>query len=571
MHTSEELRDILRRIDGRGYKAYKEISGVYRFPSFQLYIDHVQGDPFASPSKIRIRFSTKEAGFPREAVEKYVYKVAAGDFLTRQVGRAIHRIVKGHRGTGKSGMVAIDTPGQQILERTSILIDPDWIEARMTVGLPAAGRTVLGRQAEEIFFTEIPAVVKKSLFYHSLDETNFRRHLQAAEEAELIREELKERGLVAFVANGSILPRMSGVDDRPLASGEVIPFHSPPELEVSFTLPYSGKVVGMGIPAGITLIVGGGYHGKSTLLRALEKGVYNHIPGDGREQVITLASAVKIRAEDGRAVTGVDISPFINHLPLNQDTTLFTTANASGSTSQAANISEALEVGAELLLLDEDTSATNFLIRDERMQELVVKEKEPITPLLDQIIPLKEAGISTILVLGGSGDYLDVADTVIMMDNFRPVLVTEKAMEVRKLHPSRRRPERVAEISGIRPRIPRREGIDPSKGRHKVKIKARGTDEIGFGEEEIDLSAVEQVVDDSQVRCIGETLHYLAENLIDGKRNVKELMELWEEKVDAGGLDAVVTSLRGDFARPRRFEVAAALNRLRTLKLARPK
>ena len=101
----------------------------------------------------------------------------------------------------------------------------------------------------------------------------------------------------------------------------------------------------MGIRKGITLIVGGGYHGKSTLLKALEAGVYNHIAGDGREFVITDDTAFKLRAEDGRSITGVDISPFIKNLPNKKDTVHFSTEDASGSTSQAANLMEALESG----------------------------------------------------------------------------------------------------------------------------------------------------------------------------------------------------------------------------------
>ena len=177
-----------------------------------------------------------------------------------------------------------------------------------------------------------------------------------------------------------LLPRRSGVDDRPLEGGGVVPFRSPESLRVVLQAPNAGSVPGMGVPVGVTLVVGGGFHGKSTLLRALEAGVYNHRPGDGRERVVSDPDTVKVRAEDGRAVAGVDISAFIDGLPLGQDTHHFTTPNASGSTSQAATIVEALESGAHALLVDEDTSATNFMLRDRRMQSLVPKDAEPITP-----------------------------------------------------------------------------------------------------------------------------------------------------------------------------------------------
>ena len=164
-----------------------------------------------------------------------------------------------------------------------------------------------------------------------------------------------------------------------------IHFVSPSSMEVTLNLPNHGPLKGMGIPKGITLIVGGGYHGKSTLLEALELGVYNHIAGDGREYVITESDAVKIRAEDGRSIKSADISLFINDLPNGKDTCCFYTEDASGSTSQAANVMEAIETGSRLLLIDEDTSATNFMIRDELMQRVVKRSQEPITPFIERV------------------------------------------------------------------------------------------------------------------------------------------------------------------------------------------
>lgn len=206
------------------------------------------------------------------------------------------------------------------------------------------------------------------------------------------------------MADHSVLPRESGISSRPLKDS--VPFMSPQSLRVSMKLPHEGTIYGMGIPAGITLIVGGGYHGKSTLLNALELGVYNHIAGDGREYVITDDSALKLRSEDGRFIRNVDISLFINDLPNKKDTRCFSTEDASGSTSQAAGIVEGIEAGSKVFLLDEDTSATNFMVRDTFMQEVISREKEPITPFLERAGDLYEkAGISTILVAGSSGAF----------------------------------------------------------------------------------------------------------------------------------------------------------------------
>jgi len=588
MSTTDDLRRILDRIDGKGYPAYKDIRGEYQFPSFRLLIDHVQGDPFAAPSRLRVRVPQSVAGYPSDtfthrsppvtghspeqaghgpARAGRSRRVALADFLTRAFDAACSQ-VSGRRGSGKSGLIAIDRPGQQILERTSVLVNEDAVEARFVVGLPAAGRRVLGRQAAGMLCDDLPRIVESTLHFSANNRAALYRHIQTAEDADWLREQLADCGLVAFVADGAVLPRRSGVDDRPLRQGAV-PFQSPASLRVEFDLPNAGPVSGMGIPAGITLIVGGGYHGKSTLLTALERGVYNHIPGDGRELVVADDGAVKIRAEDGRAVSGVDISPFIGALPNGADTRQFATTNASGSTSQAANIIEALEAGARVLLVDEDTAATNFMIRDHRMQELVVKEREPITPFIDKVRQLyKEHGVSTVLVMGGSGDYFDVADTVIAMDAYVPRDVTDHARAIAQKYRAERRPEGGDRFGDTTPRIPLARSLDPSKGRREVKISARGVKTILFGTNEIDLTNVEQLVDPSQLNAIGQALYYTRQHYMDGQRTLPQILDAVMADIDRIGLDVLDRRRVGDLASFRRYELAAALNRLRTLRVA---
>jgi predicted ABC-class ATPase len=412
MTNREHLRQLLLQLDGRGYKAYKEIKGSYTFTNFSLIIDRVQGDPFASPSQLRVQVPQSIADFPPNLYQTYSREIALRDYLTRQFDKEA-RDVSSRRGTGKSGLIAIVQVGQAILDRTSAFVSDEIVEVRFVVGLPARGRNILGRQAVEMLCEDIPEIVDKALKYSSLDKKKIQQQVETLEDADWLRQQLPQQGLVAFIPDGAILPRRSGVDERPMLT-DAVPFKSPATLQVEFTCPNRGLVTGMGIPTGVTLIVGGGYHGKSTLLKAIELGVYNHIPEDGRELVVTHPAAMKIRAEDGRSIAGVDISPFINQLPQDRSTRQFSTTNASGSTSQAANIMEALEAGAQLLLVDEDTAATNFMIRDRRMQQLIAKDKEPITPFIDKVRQLyTDYGVSTILVMGGSGDYFDVADTVI--------------------------------------------------------------------------------------------------------------------------------------------------------------
>ena len=619
MTNKESLRQHLLQLDNRGYKAYKDIQGNYDFSEFTLIVDYVQGDPFASPSKFRVKVPPNIAQIPSEIFKSRSREIALRDYLTRQFDKAAHSI-SSNRGSGKSGTIAVTRCGQEVLERTSAFIlestasdigNLGGVEMRFSVGLPAGGRSILGRQAAEMLCEDIPRIVSQALKYSHLNAAECRRHVETVEDADWLRQQLAENELVAFVADGSILPRRSGVDNRPLLNNAVA-FQSPPSLKVEFNCPNRGLISGMGIPAGITLIVGGGYHGKSTLLRAIELGVYNQIPGDGREFVVTSPAAVKIRAEDGRSVAGVDISPFINHLPQGRDTVQFSTENASGSTSQAANIIEALEVGRRpfgfaqgekkeegykaslrvkrgnreeaqsfamemqaadceedlvpVLLVDEDTAATNFMIRDRRMQALIAKDKEPITPFLDKVKQLyADYGVSTILVMGGSGDYFDVADTVISMDNLEAYNVTEKAKEIAKNYSTSRAAEGGENFGEITQRVPVPASLDPSRGRRDVRVKVRDVDELAFGTEEIDLGAVEQIVDSGQLRAIASAMVYAKQQYMDGKRTLSEIIDLVMADIDAQGMDILSSFPEGDFAMFRRFELAAAINRLRSL------
>jgi len=566
MTNREHLRQLLLQLDGRGYKAYKEIKGSYTFTNFSLIIDRVQGDPFASPSQLRVQVPQSIADFPPNLYQTYSREIALRDYLTRQFDKEA-RNVSSRRGTGKSGLIAIVQVGQAILDRTSAFVSDEIVEVRFVVGLPARGRNILGRQAVEMLCEDIPEIVDKALKYSSLDKKKIQQQVETLEDADWLRQQLPQQGLVAFIPDGAILPRRSGVDERPMLT-DAVPFKSPATLQVEFTCPNRGLVTGMGIPAGVTLIVGGGYHGKSTLLKAIELGVYNHIPEDGRELVVTHPAAMKIRAEDGRSIASVDISPFINQLPQDRSTRQFSTTNASGSTSQAANIMEALEAGAQLLLVDEDTAATNFMIRDRRMQQLIAKDKEPITPFIDKVRQLyTDYGVSTILVMGGSGDYFDVADTIIAMENFQPQDVTEKAKAIAQQHSTERTPEGGEQFGQITPRVPLPESIDPSRGQREVKLKVRDVDEVVFGTEEIDLSAVEQIVEAGQLRAIASAIVYAKGQYINGCRTLPEILNGVMADLESQGLDLLSNLPEGDFVLFRRFELAAALNRLRTLKV----
>ncbi|MFH7243451.1 MAG: ABC-ATPase domain-containing protein [Spirulina sp.] len=560
------LYNQLHCLDGQGYGAYKSLKGAYPFEGFILHIDHVQGDPFAAPSRVRVEMSQAVAGFPAELWQTPGRAVALADFLIRAAYQATQRRER-QAGSGKSGLIGVVRPSQAILNRSAAHVTADKVELRLTVGLPAFGRRIAGRQAADLLCRALPDLVDNTLRYKSLDAAAIQRHLDCAEDADVLRSQLHDHGLVAFVADGAVLPRRSGVDERPLAD-RAVPFQSPESLRVTLTCPHAGSVTGLGIPQGITLIVGGGYHGKSTLLRALEAGVYNHIPGDGRHQVVTDGAAVKVRAEDGRSIAGVDISPFIGHLPQGQSTRQFSTTNASGSTSQAATIIEALEAGARVLLVDEDTSATNFMIRDRRMQALIAKDREPITPFIDKVRQIyTDYGLSTVMVMGGSGDYFDVADTVIALDEFVPQDVTTQAKAIVAQYPTDRHREGGTHFGDLTPRIVQPHSIDPSKGRRSVNLKARDTDHLQIGTEAIDLSAVEQLVEPGQVRAIAEAIVYAQRYHMTPDRPLPDVVAAVMADLANHGLDALTDWPMGDLAMFRGLELAAAINRLRSLQV----
>nr|WP_302703122.1 ABC-ATPase domain-containing protein [uncultured Clostridium sp.] len=562
MKSSVELKNELFKIDGKGYKAYKVLEGKYDFKKYVLSIDHVQGDPFASPSRVRIIIDNKIAQIPEELFDNKNKEIAVCDFLTRLFSKNIKNQSEKIFGSGKSGLIEISRCPQEILERTAIIRNKNFFEARFYVGFPARGRSVLARELEKIIFNIIPNIVENTFIYKNINKLNLINRVKLIEDQFYIRKNLKEKGLVAFVANESILPRESGVSARPLRNGKK--FISPQALEVEFDTPNRGKIKGMGIPKGITLIIGGGYHGKSTLLKALELGIYNHIEGDGREFVITDESALKVRAEDGRAITSTDISLFINNLPNGKDTVKFNTENASGSTSQAANIIEAIESKSKVLLIDEDTSATNFMIRDDIMQQLVVKEKEPITPFIDVAKSLyKQLGISTILVAGSCGDFFDIADLVIQMDSYEPYEVTAKAKELSRGKVSLRDDLDISIDFG---RVLDKGSI--SEGPKGIKIKTLGKDGLSINKENIDLKSVEQIVDGEQINTIGMAIKFIEDKYSGKDLTIEKIADEIEKDITKNliGIDNIKGG-NGSLAMPRKQEILCAINRLRTLKI----
>lgn len=532
----------LHDLDGASYRSYKDLTGVWTGEhGHDLEIRTVQADPFAPPSRLRVTVPAPAAGLPPGLHDGPVRTRALAGFLARALRRALEH-----------STVRIDAGGQEVLDRTAVRIRPDGtVVAELSVPLPGRGRRIDGRAAAAALTVALPRAVLAALRWETADTAAAEEFVETVVDAGALRDALAGRGLVGFVADGAVLPRASGVDDRPLVGG--VPFVSPPELRVSLEVPHRGAVTGMGVPEGVTLIVGGGYHGKSTLLRALENGVYDHVPGDGRELVVARADAVSVRAEDERSVQRVDVSAFVTGLPSGNPTDDFSTESASGSTSQAAATVEALEAGAGVLLIDEDTAATNAMIRDDRMRALI--PAEPLVPFAERVRPLHRGhGVSSVLVMGGSGEYLDRADTVILLQDYVASEVTGRAREIAG------RADEATDTAF--PAFAGRE-FDPrsvdASVRGRRRITARGRGRLTFGGDDIDLSAVAQLADPGQTAGVGYALAALDLRGV----TLAEALERLDEAVRHGGTDAITRGAPVDVAVPRRHEVAAALNRLR--------
>lgn len=567
MYNKIDLKNKLESIHRKSYPAYKSLRGSYTFGDFVLSIDHVQGDPFAAPSSLHVELPLKKAGFPEKYLEKRHTKTALEDLILRSFSKALDQYSFKAKGSGKSGLISTSRPGPEIMRRTAVEFNNIALLVRFEVGFPANGRTINAQELEKILLEFLPQIVKTCLFYQSWEKTKIQACYELAENQQRIREVLEERKLVAFCANGSILPRKSGVSSQPLK--DAIEFQSPESMEISIDLPFGNSIRGMGIPEGVTLIIGGGYHGKSTLLQALEQGVYNHVKGDGREYVITRADALKLRAEDGRAVSHLDLSLFIHDLPNGKDTHCFSTEDASGSTSQAAGVLEGMEAETSCFLIDEDTSATNFLVRDAFMQRVVSGDQEPITPFIARVRDLYEkVGISTILVAGSSGAFFHVADTIIQMDAYRP---KDVKMSVEALLPEYPPADLCSNAEPFTLPTEKRMFVMERKiKRHgrgereeRIKTKVMGTDGFSIEHNIVDLRCVEQLIDAEQTAALAAILKHIVKKgsiCMEMQELVAEINTLLKKKGMAAFVEGVLSC---GYAYPRKEEIYLMLNRFR--------
>ncbi|WP_290942058.1 ABC-ATPase domain-containing protein [Fibrobacter sp.] len=583
------LYQKIRSLQGKNYGLYKSLADrSWDFGDFVLDFLHVQGDPYAPASRIMIKSSLQMLGYPSEWGGTFERRLALSDFLFRRLGKVVRE-----KYPGKDASIVFDAAGPEMLVRNSLWVDNGELRACLQVRLPGDGRKIQAEDAAEILTMVLPDLVSAGLYnsYESKPEgvePELLEYYRVLAERKEILSQLEERGLCAFVPDRAVLPRASGLSELPMDGA--VPFKAPAEMEV--TLDVCGREIrGMGIPKGITVITGGAFHGKSTLLQALTKAVYPHVPGDGREGIVISESAVRVGVEDGRSVRGTDLSPFVRDLPGGISTKNFTTACASGSTSEAANLMEAMEAGSDAFLIDEDSSAVNFLIRDVRVRKLLGDDREPLIPLTDRIREIQ--GRSFILVAGACGDFLDLADNIIVMTSYKAECAringvaagiasgtvdgdsTDVAAKIVPGLPTFVEPQCRSFAEYVKPLLP---GLRPASAvERQVKVKISGDTLLQIGFLVSDTSKAGALVDRQQRFGAGFMLLNLCQNAasnnapVNGSSNnesskpatIMECINALCEKIRNVGFRNLPQGMSREMSLPRAIDIACVLYRLR--------
>ncbi|MCO5060810.1 MAG: ABC-ATPase domain-containing protein [Kiritimatiellae bacterium] len=569
MKDKQEFFELLGEIDGRDFSEYGRIIGDYDFSRYILKLARIPTEADDSQTLIVVRVPSVTAGFPPDLYATAIRRTALEDLLVRKLSDSVSRVAAYDDQGISRRRLSVATPGQKILPRSALVISDDFIEARLIVQLPARRGTVLGEEARHVFFEELPAIVNSALIFCNLEEVEVNQFVDLMEDADAIRQALPTRGLIGFVGEGAFLIRVDH-SDRPDYNRDV-PFVVPDELLVDVEVPNKGRVRGLGIPSGITVILGDAYSGRRELMKALAAGIYNHVPGDGREYVVTTPDAVYIAAEDRRSVQRVDISAFVRQNPAGRDVRQFTTTHADPSAAQAASVAEALEVGARALLFDESDSNSGFLSQDSRLKGLAGGAEPRLVPFsvcARQMV--EDLGIS-VVVAGASSvaEFIPVADTVLRVDDYQVVDVTREAKQL-SIHPEEIKPDAAALArltSYTRWIVP--SSLDATSGRHDAVIGVEELGRLRFGNNVIDLTGVAQLADTNQIETIGLILYYAKNRYLNEGRPIREVLDLIDRDLSTEGLECLTRDLRGDLARPRRYEIAAALNRLASLRISR--
>ena len=561
--SMKALYQKIRTLNGKNYGLYKSLADKpWDFGDFALEFLHVQGDPYAPASRVVIKANLSMLGYAGEWGGSFERRLALSDFLHRKLSRLVKE-----KYPDKDAAIIFDTAGPEMLVRNSLWIDNGELRACLQVRLPGDGRKIQAEAAAEILTMVLPDLVSAGLYYNKSDESALQDYYRVLAERKAILVELEKRGLCAFVPDGAVLPRASGLSEMPLEGA--VPFTAPEQMAV--TLDVCGREIrGMAIPKGITVITGGAFHGKSTLLQALTRAAYPHIPGDGREGIVIDESALRVGVEDGRSVCGTDLSLFVRDLPGGVSTKNFNTLSASGSTSEAANLLEAMEAGSRTFLIDEDSSAVNFLIRDIRVRKLLGDDREPLIPLTDRIREISAQGYSFILVAGACGDYLDLADNIVIMANYKA-----ECAKTSGTTPLASQQSIVAQRPFAAYMQPLQKSVRPTSAvERQVKVKLAGDTLLQIGFLVSDTSRLNTLVDKQQRFGAGflllNLLQNAASNVESGDANVvgaddsvaATIQKLYE-KIQNVGFRNLPQGMSREMSLPRVVDIACVAFRLR--------
>ena len=557
MMSLQKLEEKIQSLATKRLRDYQKIAGEYVYPGFVLYMDTIPPDPDKTPVRARIRARIADTDLPKVIFKTKEGEIAARDFITREFSDKTVAASQKKHGNGK---FYIDKPGRDMLETSSVVVDDGLIEVRFSIDLPHDKGNIPTYELTELLLKRLPRMVRGSMFFKNIDSEKLTKWIEVYQDAEALRKSLDAAGLVAFVADGSVIEGIRREEDSRKA------FKAPDDLAVTLTAPNRGEIRGMGIPKGLTVIAGWANSGKTTLLTALSYGVYNHLPGDGREYIVTAHDAMFVQTEEGRRVENVDISPFFSGTLNHHKSEEYRIKRARMFDSQAASVMEAVEIGTSLLLLDEDSSSPALIGTDMRMDALMGEEGNPVTTLVDVLPELRDSlNISTVIALSSNGAYLGCADTVIRFDDeYKASNISEEAKRIAAETPS---PEpRGATLQKPRGRQPLRATLDPMEQKTKDKIRPRGIGYVQYGDEFIDMEKVPQLSSSSQARGIARGLSLL-HRLLDRSRTLSDAVDEVVRRVNTVGLDTLSNRCMGDLAVFRRQELAAAVNRLQDLKM----
>ena len=567
MKNKEELYGKIEQVNLKGHGDLQQLLGDYDFSRYVLKILRIEEPVETQLSMLIVRVPQLIAGFPQDLIQTPVGRTALEDLIARKVADEIEKTASYDTAGISRRRLYFTRPGQKILPRSSLVVTEEYVEARIYFRPPMQDDKIMGSDLKELFFGMLPRIANSALIYCNLHEGEAERCVNSMSDADHIRRLLPTRGWVSFVAEQSHLCRVNHGDTPDMHRTQTLRVDD--ALAKSLDLPKAGAVRGFGVPSGLTVILGDAYSGRVELMRAMSAGIYNHVRGDGREQVITVPDAVYLKAEAGRSVRRVDLSAFLRDAG-DENSPVFSSPNADVFASEAAATVEALEAGARALLFDESDSSPEFLARDPRLAGLTPPAEQRITPLsaiarrmVDQLgVSVVVAGTVTVT------DFIPVADTVLRIANFKVYDVTKEAKKLVTAVPAPSAPINVASmVERSRSIVP--SSIDPSAGRSDFLIEADDIHSLRFGREKIDLSSVEQLADVDQTRTIGRILYYAKTRYMEEVRPIREILDAIDHDLSSEGLETLTRTLQGDLARPRRYEIAAALNRLPSLRIAR--